>query len=238
MHAGSHLKTIKLLQDDSSTQSNITAIAEMNAAITDLDAWRKQREQDTLLLREKLLSANAATTAATKTTSSSADDLKFIDDDPVSRAYEARLRSELAALGEKRKKMELELEESSKSPRAPQVYHVPTALLISASQIKALTQDTRTHVGDKSVEDLKNEVRALQYENECTSTLHIGDEEVMKTLAEEGNEFENMAGLSNALETFDSQMADLLLKMDAVDAAAEKSPRYTPRQHVEIDQES
>jgi hypothetical protein len=54
----------------------------------------------------------------------------------------------------------------------------------------------------------------------------IQDADVMKELSAEGSEFENIAGLSNALELFDSQMADLLLKMDVVDEGIE---RHTPR---------
>ena len=40
--------------EDNSSQSNVTAIAEMTAAITDLDTWRKQRENDALVLKQKL----------------------------------------------------------------------------------------------------------------------------------------------------------------------------------------
>ena len=234
--------------EDNSSQSNVTAIAEMTAAITDLDTWRKQRENDALVLKQKLTAieneqeiestnnTNKENNTKEKTRTSNNKNTNGFniqeedeDDDPVSKAYEARLQSELAALGAKREQLE---EQSKVSPRAPQVYNMPTELLISASQIKALTEDTRKHVGVKSVEALKNEVRTLQYENELTSSTltqmkPIEDSDVMKALAKEGSSFENMAGLSNVLEDFETQMADLLLKMDAVDASA--IARTTPR---------
>ena len=113
------------------------------------------------------------------------------------------------------------------SPRAPQIqYQLPTDLLISASQIKALTEDTRLTVGNKSVEVLKNENACLQLDIDRNDLKIIHDEDVMKELTAEGSEYENMAGLSNTLASFESQMADLLLKMDASDAAAvQRSPR-------------
>lgn len=249
-------------EEESSNQSNVTAIAEMNAAITDLDAWRKQRETNSSdLLRQMILSEeqeennNNNTTyslhtlaATTSTSSTFLTDHKVTntpdnnnrnnnnddDDDPVSRAYEKRLQSELHALQMKRKQME----EVAKSPQAPTIHRLPTELLISAAQLKTLTEDTRLHVGNKSVEMLKNENVRMHMENEVRELEGgIHDDAVMKVLAAEGSEFENMAGLTNVLETFELQMADLLLKMDVVDESAERrtTPRITTKESVTVD---
>jgi hypothetical protein len=241
-----------MAEEENSSQSTLSTIAEMDTAISDLNTWRKRRENESNKLlrqmiteeeqKEKKVSnyssdANNETqidpTATFLTTHyhSKVTDSELlsnnVDDDPISLAYENRLLSELAALQKKRKKME----EQSNTPRAPICRSMPSELLISESQIKALTEDTRKHIGNKSVQALKHENARLLMENKVREEIgmdgsEIQDADVMKELSAEGSEFENIAGLSNALELFDSQMADLLLKMDVVDEGIE---RHTPR---------
>jgi len=241
-------------EEESSNHSNVSTLREMDAAISDLDTWRKQRETESNDLLRQMIAASeqeeeeaeaedteennnpldtptsTSTTFLTAATPTEATSTltELDDDDPVSLAYEQRLLAQLAALQNKRKKMEA----LSNSPEAPTTIHrLPTELLISASQIKTLTEDTRLHVGNKSVEALKNENLRMLMENKVRdSTQEIQEAAVMEALSAEGSEFENMAGLSNVLEAFDSQMADLLLKMDVVDTS---NARRTPRSREE-----
>ena len=174
-------------EEESSNHSNVSTLREMDAAISDLDTWRKQRETESNDLLRQMIAASeqeeeaeaedteennnpldtptsTSTTFLTAATPTEATSTltELDDDDPVSLAYEQRLLAQLAALQNKRKKMEA----LSNSPEAPTTIHrLPTELLISASQIKTLTEDTRLHVGNKSVEALKNENLRMLMEN-------------------------------------------------------------------------
>ena len=318
MNAGrSHLSTMRALSEDAAGASaHASALAEMDAAISNLGDWQRQRELDIARLKVRMMrddraaaeanhhncnsdkiepisssdsslsgdscaawarkilteinssdqerqggdnrendSCGAFLTAAMKARS---DILNNDDDDPVSRAYEDRLRAELAALQNRRE----ELERQSCTPRDPSSlnlsgnievgsarsyqHHMPTELLISRDQIEELTKDTRSHVGEKSVVALRSEVRDLEVaafdkqlradQSVVTDPELLNEEDVTRVATEEHG-FREVLGLGNVLSEYMSGLDDMMLKLDAVDAAIEASQLSSRRSASRDDRE-
>ena len=196
----SHISTVRRLSTDAAAQeanAHASALAEMDAAISGLGDWQRQRELDLARLRLSMMrnqgededdaalrkgvlysdggsksdsEATFLTASDSCASSSLGNNCKEINnddgDDPASRAYEDRLRAELAALQHRREKLEqqslTDREEASGSGVLAHHHHMPTDLLISQDQLDQLTKDTRRHVGKKSVVALRSEVRELE----------------------------------------------------------------------------
>ena len=278
----SHLSTVRRLSTAAAAQetnAHASALAEMDAAISRLGDWQRQRELDiarlkVCMMREdgededdaavrKVLSGGGSSesdrgstflTAADSHTASGRanggdnDNADDGDDDPASRAYEGRLRAELAALQDRREK----LERQSLAPSvpaagtAPTHHHMPTDLLISKDQIDELTKDTRSHVGTKSVLALRSEVRELEAaafdkqlraEQSVVTDPEMLREEDVTRVAKEEHGLTEVFGLGNALSEYMSGLDDMMLKLDAVDAAVEASQLSSGRSARRDDRE-
>ena len=261
---GSHLSTVRRLSTDAAAEeanTHASALAEMDAAISGLGDWQRQRELDIARLKVRMLRKDGADGALDDGSDCEAEDddrgdgvggivsVPFAagrgkcddqadDDDPASRAYEDRLRAELAALQSRREKLERE----SLTPRAPSSgsskgcpsshHHMPAELLISKEQIDQLTKDSRSHIGAKSIFALRDEVRELEAaafdkqlredQKVVTDPEMLNDEDVTR-VAKEDHGFEEVFGLGNALSEYMNGLDDMMLKLDAVDAAVEAS---------------
>ena len=168
------------------------------------------------------------------------------DEDPVSQAYEDRLRAELASLEKRRKKLEAE----ALTPQGPSYgqrekkHHMPVGLLISEDKIKELTNDNRSHVGSKSLVALRDELRDLEaaaFDKKLRSSENFTkpemlDETDVKRAAIEEHGFTEVFGLGDALSDYMSGLDDVMLKLDAVDAAVESS-QLSSRSRREEDEE-
>lgn len=168
------------------------------------------------------------------------------DEDPVSQAYEDRLRAELASLEKRRKK----LEAGALNPQVPssgqgeKIHHMPVGLLISEDKIKELTNDNRSHVGSKSLVALRDELRDLEaaaFDKKLRSSENFTKPEMLneadvKRAAIEEHGFTEVFGLGDALSDYMSGLDDLMLKLDAVDAAVESS-QLSSRSRREEDEE-
>ena len=266
----SHISTVRRLSTDAAAQeanAHASALAEMDAAISGLGDWQRQRELDLARLRLSMMRnqgededdaalrkgvlysdggsksdseatfLTASDSCASSSLGNNCEEINNDDgDDPASRAYEDRLRAELAALQHRREKLEqqslTDREEASGSGVLAHHHHMPTDLLISQDQLDQLTKDTRRHVGKKSVVALRSEVRELEAaafdkqlradQNRVTDPEMLREEDVTR-VAKEEHGFTEVFGLGNALSEYMSGLDDMMLKLDAVDAAVEAS---------------
>ena len=220
--------------EEDAQRMHASTIAAMDAAISDLRTWKQEHAcalgkaksarsksqrrdvpkawqgESSAEIPESLLEAEVLTAGDSEMQKSEGEDIE----DPFTDILQSRLQLQLLSLQEKRKRLERG-EGSERSARKRISSRIPADILISKQEIERLTQDDREHFGDKSVEDLKADVRRLEVEID-SKRLHssLPDEsEVEKTIAADTT-IENIAGLSNILEAFTQDLDDALMKLD------------------------